>query len=856
MWFFNEEFDETPSSANFAADFSSAVQEPFSLTRASSGMGRDTDGRWMDFAANIARPWRHPVTQDRPYILVEPERTQLVYRSRQPVLTNVQGTSSVDAAVQTPFGTGAVKFVPNTTSTQHGWNLFFGNAAHATAIAENTTLALTAVMRPTGAYTDVMFFLLNKTGIYSTVRVSLTGAGSVVSQSGVISVEISRDTDSFYTITMVNNYQAGTSTTSFNGGFLNQDGTRTFAGDGTSGFYLAYIGAEIGTETTSPIITPTTVPVTRAADILTASTGWLQTGDKSIGLNYIPMGRARDTILSVTGTDQITLSNDTGTVSLSGVRGGQETIAISGSAPLTGVDRTVVVVLGSTGASMSQNGLVVGTDDQVSGVPGTFSALRIGAGTDGSSAGPVLVRLLKFWGSPLAQDAALTYSRDLSQDFEEPDRQTVSVQPTLSVPPGPSSVSLTVVVAGNLAGTVVSYHTVNDTAVAGVHFLGASGTVVIPPGETFGIISVGLLGRDPVTDRKFRIVLDTATQAIIGAGVCEILLIREVPAGSSASTSLTFGATLPADISLSRASAAWTRNSTGVWTSVASNGYRRHYLSASVSGFLIEPAPAEQRLFDSVDPTFAASGGTRALVTSETTPTGNRYLQFRENTALSAHGVTATLTSANSDMPAGDVTVTVIIRPVSRRYVTLTLKGIDNISQSVTFDLSDAGAVLTAGVINPVSIERDAFRNTWYEISFSRAQASSAGVSAVLSLTSSDVNRSTSVQGATTSGFDICHVQLTPGVGKSSPILVTAASAKTVRAADIVKATGTWHQRQTYSLGMRFRRLSDHPATQRLWMAKDVSGQVGGVTVQNGVMVADAPAATILSLDPEDDPGP
>jgi hypothetical protein len=700
-----------------------------------------------------------------------------------------------------------------------------------------------------------MFFLLNKTGVYSTVRVSLTGTGSVVSQSGVIAVEVTRDTDSFYTITMVNDYQAGTSATSFHGGFLNLEGTRTFAGDGTSGFYLAYIGAEIGTESTSPIITPTTTTVTRSADILTASTGWIQAGDKSIGLNYIPLGRSRDTILSVTGTDQLSLSNEAETVSVSGTRGGQETLSIIGSAPPRGGDRTVVLAMGSGGAAMSQNGTVVGTDDVVSGVPSTFSALRIGAAVDGSSSGPILVRLLKFWPTPLSEDAAITYSRDLSQDFEEPSRQTVSVQPTLSIPPGQSSAALSVVVSGDPVGTTVTYRTINGTAVSGIDFLGATGTLVIPPGETFGIISIGLLNRDPIADKSFRIVLDAATDAVVSGGICDVLLIREVPAGSSASTSLVFGATLPTDISLSRASAAWTRNSTGVWTSVAANGYRRHYLSASVSGLLIEPAPAEQRLFDSVDPTFVVSGGTRAVVTSETTPTGNRYLQFRENTALSAHSVTATLTSSNSDMPTGEFTVTAIVRPISRRYVTLTVKGIDNIPQSVTFDLSGAGAILTAGVTVPVSIEQDPFRNTWYEISISRAQGSSAGVSAAISLSSSDVNRSTSVQGATSSGFDICHVQLTPGVGKSSPIIVTAASAKTVRARDVVKATGSWHQRQTYSLGMRFRRLSNYPATQRLWMAKDVSGGVGGVTVQNGVMVADVPAATILTLDPEEDPG-
>lgn len=851
MWFFSEEFDETPPSASLALDFSATIPAPFSLTRSTAGMGRDSAGRWVSFPANAPRTWRHPTLPARTYTLIEPARTQLIYRNRQPVLTNVQGTSTVDAAVQTPFGTGAVKFIPNTTSAQHGWNLYFSNVNHAAAIPDNTTVGLTAVLKPTGSYIDISFFILNRNGVYSSVRASLTGNGSIVSTTGVSSATIQPDTDGFYTINIVNNYQSGTTAPSFHSGFHNATGTRTFAGDGTTGYYLAYIGAEIGSEATSPILNPGLTPVDRGEDILSSSGQWVSSGQKSIGLTYVPLGQDTDTIISLSGTDSINMTNSPASVSVLGISGGQEAFSISGAAPQSGTERTVVASIGTSGISVAQNGLVAGTGTLSTTIPSNFSAVRIGARTDGSAPGPMLVSLLKFWSTPLPQDAAISYSLDLEQDFEETVKPSVTVQPTLTVIPSATTVSITVVLTGESTGMEISYSTANGTAVAGSHYAGTSGIAVIPPGEIFVTVNIGLLTRDPLTDRKFTFILNSATGATIENAVCEILLLHQVPEGSAAATSLTMGASLPAELSLSRASTAWTRNSTGVWTSVAANDYRRHYLSSTVSGLLLEPAQAEQRLFDSVDPSFVAAAGTRSVVTTETTPTGNRYLQFREDTTSNRHGVTATLSASNSDMPTGDFTTTLIVRPIVRRYVSLTVLGTDNISRTIVFDLSGAGAIVTTGVPDPVSIERDPFRNTWYEISLSRSQSASAGVPATITLSSCEATGSVTVTGATTSGFDIAHIQVEPGAGKSSPIIVTAASAKTVRAADVLKAAGTWHQRQSYSLGMRFRRLRSFPASQRLWMAKDVSGQVGGVVVENGVLTPDVPAATIMSL-PED----
>jgi hypothetical protein len=204
------------------------------------------------------------------------------------------------------------------------------------------------------------------------------------------------------------------------------------------------------------------------------------------------------------------------------------------------------------------------------------------------------------------------------------------------------------------------------------------------------------------------------------------------------------------------------------------------------------------------------------------------------------------LTASNSQTSGGAFTTSLIIRPVSGQYYTLSIRGIDNVVKSALLNLSGAGSVTLVGIDISVSIERDPFQNSWYSVSLGRTQSASSGVQAFIEVASSSADGNTVLGGVSGRGFDICHVQVEPGIGASSPVIITGQSAKTVRAADILKAAGTWYQRQSYSLGVRFRRLRDTPSVQRLWMAKDVAQAINGVVVKSGQMSYDLVGAVPL----------
>ncbi len=850
MWFFQEDIGDSLTEATRTYDFSSTLPPPFTLTRTAAALGRDNSGRWVSFAANQPRSWFNPTTLATPYTLIEPARTQLLYRTRQPTPTMVAATSTVDATVQTPFGAGSVKIVPSTTSATHGWNFFFGSASHGAALADNQTVALTATMKPSGAYTDISFFLLNRTNVYSSVRFSLSGAGTVVTSTGIISARITRDTDDFYTVEIINNYGAGTTSPSFNGGFHDQTGTRTFAGDGTSGIYLAYVGAEIGTEATSPIINTGTTSLTRPEDVVTSSADWIESGPKSLGITYIPLGRTVGSVLAVSGTDRIDLRNDASSVSFNATVNSLSAVAISGAAPSAGDLRTVVVSMAPGSAVLAQNGVITGSDNRGTAVANALAQVRIGDGVTGGSPMPMLLKLVKYWSIPLPQDAALSYSEDLGQKFEPDNRPSISIQSTITIPVSSSTVSLLILLTGDAIGTVVSYATQDGTARAGIDYTTASGSIVMPAGANTAFITVPLLTRNDTTDRSFKIILSSATGATITNGICDVVLLHDASDTTSASTVIEFTGTLPAEMALTRTTVAWTRNSTGVWTSVGANAYRNHYLSPGFNGLLIEPEATEQLLYDSVDPGFTATAGTRTLVTSEQTPTGTRQVQFREDTSIATHKLSVVLSSANAVTPTGTFNTSVMIRPVNRQHFLLTTRGLDNTLRSAVIDLTGAGTVSGTGADLVLAIERDAFRPDWFSVSLGRGQSVAAGVPVQIEVACSLQGGSPNLQGESGFGFDLCHVQVEPKIGGSSPIIVTAKSARTVRAADILKAAGTWHQRQSYTLGVRMRRMRDTPAVQRLWMAKDVSGQNNGVLIDQGQFKFDvAGQAPLMTLE-------
>jgi Calx-beta domain-containing protein len=850
VWFFLEETAPDLLSADRFFDYSGTVPPPFFLTRSTAALGRDSTGRWVSFPVNTPRSWYDPITLNAAYTLVEPERTQLLYRTRQPTLTTVQASSTVDSVVQTPFGSSGVVFLPNASAATHGWNLFFGNPTHAASFADNMTVSLSVVLKPTGNYTDITFSLLNKTNIYSSVRVSLAGSGVIVSMLGVISAQIFPDTDGFYLVQIVNNYGAGTATPSFNAGFHNAAGTQIFSGDGVSGFCLAYIGAEVGTEPTSPILNPGFSTTARGADVLVANSEWISPGPKTFGMTYIPLSRVPATILNIAGTDQITLSNTQATVSLLSTVNGIQSGSISGPSPASGIERTVVMAFSPGTVLLAQDGVMLGTDNRNAQIPNAFSGVRIGDAVTSGRGGPMLMRRMKYWSQALSQDAALSFSEDLTQGGLSQDRPILSVQPDLTVTALSNAVTLLVLVDGPLTGTTISYSTADGTALSGADYIGTSGNLVIPPGAPSGIITVGLLPRGEIQNKTFRIFLNRATNATISNGVCAVLLLRKLSENTPLSTKIHFGAVLPADVSLSRSSPAWTRNPTGVWTQVASNAYRQHFVTAELSGLLIETAPSEQVLFDSVDPGFSVTGGTSATVTSEITPTGSRQIQFRETTANSQHKFSLSLNTGNSVTPTGTFTVSILVRAVGRSVLVLSVLGIDNILQTVFITLSGEGAVSTGSFVS--SIERDPFRPAWYRVTMARSQTVSGNVPMRLDVMSALSDSQTTFTGTTGNGFDLCHIQMEPGLGASSPIIVTGASSKTVRAADILKASGTWYQRQSYSLGVRFRRLRDEPENQQLWMAKDIESQINGVVLKNGLItydvVGEAPPLTLEAI--------
>lgn len=851
MWFFEEAFDEDLPAPARIFDFSEALPQGISVSRAVPALGRDETGHWVSYGAHTLRPWHNPVSRDGPYALIEPERTQLLYRTRQPSLTGVQSVVTYDAAIQTPFGLGATALSPNATLSTHGWNLYFGNIGHGAGLADNATVSLQAVLKPSAGFTDITFSLQNKTAIYSTVRVSLQGLGSVVSVDGVISAAVERDTDGFYAISIVNNYGAGATQPSFLAGFHDQTGSRTFSGTAVPAFYLAYIGAELGTEATSPIVNTTTSTLVRAADIVMGTVDWIAPGGKTFGINYIPLSRTSSSILNLTGTtDGIDLRNTPATVSYSVLAAGSVSATITAAAPAPGIARTVILTADVNNFILAQDAAVIGTDT-LGASPGGLTSLRLGDLVSGGGGGPVLIRMLKYWSTAISPEAAISFTYDLFQEIEAPVLPTVSVQPTMTIISTNNLVSLMVLVAGSTAGVTVNYRTMDETAVSGVDYIGSAGSLVIQPGETSGLIEIGLMTRGPIQDKTFRIVITSAFSANIApnGGTCTVLLLRDIPDGI-ASTAIVLGATLPDTLSLKRSSPAWTRNTTGVWTQVSANAYRYHYVQPAAAGLLIEPGATEQRLFDSVDPGFSATAGTKTVVTTGDTPTGVRVLQFRETTVTAEHRLRVTLTNSNSVFPAGEFTVSILIRPQNRPYIRLIVRGVDNILAIIRMNLSGAGTLSGDNSSVLSTIERDPFRTDWYRVSLNRPQAASNGVAAEISLNTETLEGSEVLTGLTSNGFDLCHIQLEPGSGMSSPILVAGASAKTVRAADILKASGSWYRRQTYSLGVQFRRLRDMPSVQRLWMAKDAADEINGVSLTAGLISMDTPAtAARVSLE-------
>lgn len=632
---------------------------------------------------------------------------------------------------------------------------------------------------------------------------------------------------------------------------------------------VAYLGAELGTEVTSPIISTGSIAVVRPADVLSSDPTWLRPVGKSLGIQYTPLGKAQQTVMHASGADSLELRDSLSALSYTALVNGSNQASINGSAAIPSVDRTIVITAGTDEFRLISDGVVVGIDEQ--GIPPqNITSIRLGALVTGASAGPIVLHRVKYWETAINQTASIAFSNDLSLAGDINVEPVLSIQSTRTVDTSEVTVTFVVTLNGETAGARVGYRTIDGSAIAGIDYVSSSGTIIIEPGQSSGSVTIGLRPRNSYVDKSFKLELIAPVDAVIGNGVC-VVTIRHIDPPSTAPTlQMHFGSSLPSQLTLTRSTPAWKRGNDGIWTSSSANTYRQHYTSPGISGLLVEAASAEQRLYDSVDPGWTAVASTKTVATINqsltsdlsnefspefenvqlTIPTGTRYVSWRETTAAAEHILSLVLTSANSDTPTGEFTTWLLVKPVIRSAVRLRVKGIDNVWGMARFSVTGSGAITYQDSSIITYVEADPFLSGWYKIGMNRSQGVSAGVNAEIELATEDGTGSSSFAGSTSAGLEIAHVQLEVGAGTSSPIIVQGTSAKTLRDRDVIKSVSSdsWYKIASYSLGMQFIRLRDQPATQRIWMAKDVAGGVNGMSTVNGVLTIDDLSNTPLTV--------
>ncbi len=819
-----------PSTLPAAAEdwFATASLPPeWTLSRPAAALGRGTDGRWASYAADLPRPFHDPSTLAYRGILVEgAAATQIVHRSRSPagavgVAANA-ATISTDASVQTPFGMGCTRIVPTTANAQHGFNSTFGGAEGA-AVADGATVTIRAVAKPLGtAYPNIEFFLRDRAGAYRAVSFSLAGPGSVLANANALAATIRADTDGFYEILITAGVGTGTSSPACNMLVEPAAGTRNYAGDGTSGTLLAYLGAEAAGEASSPILTDTG-SATRPAETLSSSTEWLGPGPRSFALRYAPLSAGAQTVLHASGPDLVELRHGTGTVTYVAMAGGAASAQITAAAPAPGVERTAVLVAALNEFRLAQDGATVGTDS-TGNVPAALPAMRIGSGAGGAGAGALLLRRMKYWRDGLSGPEAEAFSGDITIPGAAPAVPVLDIQAARTATPAETTVTLVVTLTGEPTGPSVGWRTVNGTATAGTDFVGAGGVARFAPGAYSAQVTVALAARSTEADRTFAIELTGPDGATLGTARCTVTLQRVVQQGPAAAVQNTFGATLPPEWTLTRASPARTRNSAGNWVAVNANVHRHHYLAPGVSGLLVQSATSEQRLYDAVNPGWTATASTVVLDTTTATAFGSRSVKWRKDDSVGAHLLAVELLPAKCDMPTGEFSLGMTVRPHGERYWSVVTKGIDNVWKEAVYDLDAAGAVVYQDSGALATVERDPFFTDTYNLTLNRSQAATAGVNAEIQVFPCDAFGNLASGGGTSRGIDVLHMQLEPGPSVGVPIVTTGTeTAKVTRFGDVLKATGTWFQRQSYSLGIRYVRLRPAPDVQTVLHVRDTA---------------------------------
>jgi hypothetical protein len=817
--------------------FGGAVPAGWEFSRSVAALSRGGDGRWATYPINTPRSYHDPITKANQGTLIEPQRTNLIYSSRPLVSTAKAVTVTADTTTQTPFGIGATRMVDNATVGAHGFDLIFGASGRAAAIADNSVVSIQITLKPIGTQTRGIFFCQQKSGVYKTVEFTTAGAGSIVSHS-VQAARIDQDTDGFFRLQWTLNYAAGTNLGGANLTFQQDDGTRSYAGDGTRGFLIAHMGAEVGPECTSPIISSnaaSNTPITRTEDVLTSQADWLTIGAKSFGIDYTPLSADPQVIFSAVGADQVEVSHESGqTLTYSAFAAGATIGPLRGEAPLPGVARSVIITAGFQEYWLAQNGKRL-TFAQVGFAPNSLDAVRVGARAGGGIAGPMLIRRVKYWANALDREVAADFSADLSVPGVTPILPVLEIQANRTVPPETSIFLQAVTLGGEPSGVTFSYRTIDGTAKAGIDYTAISGTVVMEPGDSIWSITVPLLTRSLQETRTFSIEIHSPIGAKIGNAVCVFTLTKATPTAHAPLKLVNFDAPLSADWALTRSTQGWTRGADGIWGPVPANQPRIHYTSPTEVGILLEPA-SSQCLFESAYFGYLLNS-TKTNVTQQA-PVGNRVAQWRENVTNGNHLFRAAWNTTAATWPTGDFILWGIIKPVGpRTRYRFSIKGIDNVFGNAIFEMTGNGSVVSTSAANVIGyIEPEPFWPGWYRVGVAKTQAVSANVIAEFDIGPLDpATNSTTVAGNTAYGLDMCHFQCEAGLFWTSPIPVNATTAATPRAADVLKAAGGWQARESFALGVKFMRLGASPASQRIVQFRDVSPAVDDF----GFLIAD-----------------
>lgn len=823
--------------------FGGAIPAGWEFSRSVAALSRGGDGRWATYPINTPRSYHDPISKKNLGTLIEPQRTNLIYSSRPLVSTAKNVTVTQDTTTQTPFGIGATRMVDNATVGSHGFDMGFGASGRAAAIADNSVVSIQVSLKPIGSLTRGIFFCQMKTGVYKTVEFSTAGGGYIVSHS-VQDARIDPDTDGFFVLYFTVAYGAGT--TALGGAnlvFQLDDGTRSYAGDGTRGFLIAHMGAEVGGSCTTPILSSnaaSNTPITRTEDLLTSPADWLTPGEVSFGIDYTPLSYDPQVIFSAAGSEQVELSHDTpDTVVYSAFTSGASIGPLRERSPLPGIDRTVIMTAGYDEYWLVQDGKKLGLASL--GVPPKFlDSVRLGARVGGGISGRVLIRRLKFWRTRLDREAAVAFSKDLSTPGIAPVLPVLEVQATRTVDPATSVFLFPVTMVGAPTGANVLYRTVDGTAKAGVDYTAISGTINFDPGDSIYSITVPLLTRSLTETRSFTLEIYAPTGAVIGNATCTIILTKSTPTAHAPIKLVNFTGPLSADWSITRSTQGYARGADGIWGPVPVNQPRIHYLSAGNAGILIEPATT-QCLFESVYFGYLLNS-TKTNVTAQT-PVGNRLVQWRETIANGNHLFRAAWNNTAATWPTGDFILWAIIKPVgARTRYKFSVKGIDNVFRNGIFELSGAGSVISTSASDVIGlIEQEALAPGWYRVGIAKPQTISANVSAEFDIGPLDpATNSTTLAGNTAYGLDMCHFQCEPGLFWTSPIPVNSLTVVTPRAADVLKAAGGWQARESFALGVKFTRLGEVPASQRIVQFRDISPAVDdfGILTVSGVVRA------------------